>query len=76
MPLGWIQPIFQDSKMLMNNTTEMPIRKAKALAMGDVLGVSSFSGLLRTMKNKAAARLAKMPKKARAMNRVMQVIIL
>ena len=62
--------------MLMNNTTEIPIRKAKALAMGEVLGVSSFSGLLRTMKNKASARLAKMPKKARAMNRVMQVIIL
>ena len=75
MPVGWIQPIFQDSKMLMNNTTEMPMRKASALAMGEVLGASSFSGLSRTMKNKAVARLAKMPKKANAMKKVMKAII-
>ena len=75
MPVGWIQPIFQDSKMLMNNTTEMPMRKASALAMGEALGASSFSGLLRTMKNKAVARLANMPKKANAMKKVMKAII-
>ena len=75
MPVGWIQPIFQDSKMLMNNTTDMPMRKASALAIGEALGASSFSGLLRTMKNKAVARLAKMPKKANAMKKVMKAII-
>jgi len=75
MPVGWIQPIFQDSKMLMNNTTDMPMRKASALAMGEALGLSSSSGLLRTMKNKAVARLAKMPKKANAMKKVMKAII-
>jgi hypothetical protein len=61
--------------MLMNNTTEMPMRKASALAMGEALGTSSFSGLLRTMKNKAVARLAKTPKKANAMKKVMKAII-
>ncbi len=75
MPVGWIQPIFQDSKMPMNNTTDMPMRKASALAMGEALGASSFSGLLRTMKNKAVARLAKTPKKANAMRYVMKAII-
>ena len=75
MPVGWIHPIFQDTKMLMNNTTEMPMRKARALAIGDAFGASSFSGLLRTMKNNAAARLAKMPKKANAMKKVMKGII-
>jgi hypothetical protein len=62
--------------MLMNNTTEMPIRKANSLAMGEALGVSSLSDMLRTMKNKAAARLARMPKKASVMNSVMREIIL
>ena len=75
MPVGWIQPIFHDSKMLMNKTTEMPLRKASALAIGEALGASSFSGLLRTMKNKAVARLAKTPKKANAMRYVMKAII-
>ena len=75
MPVGCIQPIFQDSKMPMNNTTDMPIRTARALAMGEALGASSFSGLLRTMKNKAVARLAKTPKKANAMRYVMKAII-
>ena len=75
MPVGLSQPIFQDSKMLMNNTTDMPMRKASALAMGEALGLSSSSGLLRTMKNKAAARLAKMPKKANAIRYVMKAII-
>ena len=51
------------------------MRKASALAMGEALGASSFSGLLRTMKNKAVARLAKMPKKANAMKKVMKAII-
>jgi hypothetical protein len=51
------------------------MRKASALAMGEVLGASSFSGLSRTMKNKAVARLAKMPKKANAMKKVMKAII-
>ena len=75
MPLGLSQPNFQDTKMLMNNTTENPIRNASALAMGEALGVSSFSGLCRTMKNKAVARLASMPRKANAMNKVMKAII-
>ena len=75
MPVGWIQPIFQDTKIPMNNTTDMPMRKASALAMGEALGASSFSGLLRTMKNKAVARLAKTPKKANAMKKVMKAII-
>ena len=76
MPLGWIHPIFHDTKILMNNTTEMPMRKASALAMGEAFGLSGLlSAGLRTMKNKAVARLAKTPKKANAMKKVMKAII-
>ncbi len=77
IPLGWIQPSFHDTKMPMNNTTEMPIRNAKALAMGEALGLSGLSSSgLRTMKNRAVAKLANTPKKAKVINSVMRVIIL
>jgi hypothetical protein len=63
--------------MLMNNTTDKPMRKAKALAMGEALGLSGLSSMgFLTMKNKAVAKLANTPKKAKVINSVMGLIIL
>ena len=68
MPVGWIQPIFQDTRTQMKRTIEKPTRKAKAVAMLPFLGAwpSAGGALPRIMYIRAAPRLNKMATKAMA----------
>ena len=74
MPVGLSQPIFQDSKMHKNSTTDMPTLNASARIMRLDLGAPSVSP--RNMNNRAVDKAANMPKKAMAMNIFMNGIIL
>jgi|LauGreSuBDMM15SN_2_FD.fasta_scaffold1858959_1 hypothetical protein len=69
MPVGLIQPIFQESRMHKNSTIEMPTRNARARIILLDLGVSSVSP--RNMNNNAADKAANMPRNAIAMKRFM-----
>ncbi len=61
-------PNFHATNMQMNNTTETPIRMAKAYAMR--FDFSGFWLLPRNIKNKALARLARMARNAMATKKV------
>jgi hypothetical protein len=74
MPVGLIQPIFHESRMHKNSTTDMPTRKARARIIRLDLGASSVSP--RNMNNNAVDKAANMPKKAIAINIFMSQIIL
>jgi hypothetical protein len=73
MPVGLIQPIFHESSMHKNRTTEIPTRNARARIIRLDLGASSVSP--RNMNNNAVDKAANMPKKAIAMNMFMSGII-
>lgn len=73
MPVGLIQPIFQESSMHKNSTMEMPTRKARARIIRLDFGMPSVSP--RNMNNNAVDSAAKMPKKAIAINQFMAEII-
>jgi hypothetical protein len=74
MPVGLIQPIFQEIRMHKNSTTDMPTRNARARIIRLDLGASSVSP--RNMNNNAADKAANMPRNAIAMNMFMYQIIL
>jgi hypothetical protein len=74
IPVGLIQPIFHESRMHKNSTTDMPTRKARARIIRLDLGASSVSP--RNMNNNAVDKAANMPKKAIAINIFMSQIIL
>ncbi len=47
IPVGWIQPIFHETRTQMKRTIEKPTRKARAVAMLPLLeGCSSAWGAL------------------------------
>ena len=73
MPVGRSQPIFQESSMHKNSTTEMPTRNARARIIRLDLGASSVSP--RNMNNNAVDNAASMPRNAIAMNMFIYQII-
>jgi hypothetical protein len=72
MPVGWMYPNFQASKMHKKSKTEKPTLKAKALAMRLVLAWPLRPS--RIMKNNAEPKLTKMAMKARATKNFMGMI--
>ena len=68
IPVGWIQPIFQEIRTQMKRTIENPTRKARAVAMLPFLGAwpSTGGALPRIMYNRAEPRLTKMARNAMA----------
>ena len=78
MLVGWIQPIFQASRINRNSAMDNPTRKASALAilpLGRERPSSSAGPLPRIMMNKAAAKLPKIATKAKATTVFMGPII-
>lgn len=78
MPVGWIQPIFQDNNTIKNSKMETPTRKASAVAMLPFLGsgspLSPVLGL-RIMYTRAAASEPRMATNAKATRIFMSRII-
>jgi len=74
IPVGCSQPIFQDSKMQINKTMEMPTLNANARIILPDLGASSASP--RIMKKNAVDKAAKIPRNATTINMFIAMIIL
>ena len=75
-PVGWIYPSFQASSRHRNRAIDRPTRMASARAMRRLRSLSDWaSSGLRSMKNKAAPRLAMMTRKASATRYPMKGII-
>jgi hypothetical protein len=74
IPVGCSQPIFQDSKMHMNKTMEIPTLNANARIILPDFGASSASP--RIMKKNAVDKAPKIPRNPTAINMFMAMIIL
>ena len=74
-PVGWMYPSFHASSKHTNSTIDKAMRSVSARAMERLCCASCLASLLRSMKNPALAKQAKMPKKRSAIAYVMQAIM-